>query len=108
METDTGKLTIVGAGVGIFLISFGIYGLIVENDQKINQAEQNQILSEAINRLNEATYQVEHFEKKCLEDTPKENKQEYSECISILKQARLEQTSAQNNYYETKNRLGLE
>lgn len=108
MISDTGKLTILGAGVGIFLISFGLYGLFVEEEQKINQAKNNQILSDAANRLNDATIQVEHFEKKCFEDIPKENVQEYSQCLAFLKQARMELTSAQTNLYETKNKLGLE
>ncbi len=108
MVSDTGKLTILGAGVGIFLISFGLYGLFIENDQKINQAENNQILLDAINRLDDATLEVDILRKKCFEDIPKENEQEYSNCLSNLKQKNLELTSAQVNYYEIKTKLGLE
>ena len=108
MVSSTNKLTILAAGVGIFLISYGLYGLFSENEQKINQAENNQILSEAANRLNDATYQVEYFEKKCFEDISKENEKEYSECLAVLKQARIEFTSAQTNLYEIKTSLGLE
>ena len=55
MVSDICKLTILGARVGIFLISFGLYGLFVENDQKFQQAENNKILLDAANGLNDAT-----------------------------------------------------
>lgn len=108
MVSDTGKLTILGAGVGIFLISFGLYGLFIENDQKIQQAEINEILLEYVNKLDDATLEVEILKKKCFEDIPKENEQEYSNCLSNLKQKNHELTSAQVNYYEIKTKLGLE
>ncbi len=108
MVSDICKLTILGAGVGIFLILFGLYGLFFENDQKIQQAENNEILLEAANRLNDATLEVEILRKKCFEDIPKENEQEYSNCRSNLKLKRLEITTAQINYYEIKTKLGLE
>jgi len=108
MVSDTGKLTILGAGIGIFLISFGLYGLFIENDQKINQAENNQILLDAINRLDDTTLEVEFLKKKCFEDIPKENEQEYSNCLSNLNQKYFELTAAQINFYEIKTILGLE
>ncbi len=108
MVSDICKLTILGAGVGIFLISFGLYGLFVENDQKFQQAENNKILLDAANRLNDASLEVEMLSKKCFEDIPKENEQEYSNCLSILKQKHIELTAAQMNYYVIKNKLGLE
>ena len=108
MVSDICKLTILGAGVGIFLILFGLYGLFFENDQKIQQAENNEILLEALNRLDDATLEVEILRKKCFEDIPKENEQEYSNCLSNLKQKRLELTTAQINHYEIKTKLGLE
>ena len=108
MVSDSGKLTILGAGVGIFLILFGLYGLFFENDQKIQQAENNEILLEAANRLDDATLEVEFFRKKCFEDIPKENEQEYSQCLSNLKQKHIELTAAQMNYYEVITKLGLE
>ncbi len=108
MVSDICKLTILGAGVGIFLISFGLYGLFFENDQKIQQAENNEILLEAANRLNDATLEVEILRKKCFEDIPKEDEQESSQCFSILKQKRIELTTAQVNVYDIKSKLGLE
>ncbi len=108
MVSDICKLTILGAGVGIFLISFGLYGLLIEKDQKIQQTENNEILLNAANRLNDATLEVDILRKKCFEDIPEENKQEYSKCFSNLKQKRLEFTTAQVNYYEIKTKLGLE
>ncbi len=108
MVSDTGKLTILGAGVGIFLISFGLYGLFIENDQKIQQAENNEILLDAVNRLNDASLEVELLRIKCFEDIPKENEQEYSKCLLNLKQKRIELTAAQINFYEIKTILGLE
>jgi len=108
MVSDICKLTILGAGVGIFLISFGLYGLFVENDQKFQQAVNNEILLEAANRLNDASLEVELLRIKCFEDIPKEDEQEYSNCLSNLKQKRLEFTTAQINYYEIKTKLGLE
>ena len=108
MVSDICKLTILGAGVGIFLISFGLYGLFFENDQKFQQAENNEILLEAANRLNDVTLEVDILRKKCFEDIPKENEQEYSNCLSNLNQKYFELTSAQVNYYEIKTKLGLE
>ena len=108
MVSDTGKLTILGAGVGIFLISFGLYGLFIENDQKIQQAEINEILLEDVNKLDDAALKVEIFKKKCFEDIPKENEQEYSNCLSNLNQKYFELTAAQINFYEIKTILGLE
>jgi len=108
MVSDICKLTILGAGVGIFLISFGLYGLFVENDQKFQQAENNKILLDAANRLNDASLEVELLRKKCFEDIPKEDEQEYSNCLSNLKQKRIELTAAQINLYEIKTLLGLE
>ncbi len=108
MVSDICKLTILGAGVGTFLILFGLYGLFFENDQKIQQAENNKILLDAANRLNDASLEVELLRKKCFEDIPKEDEQEYSKCLSNLKQKRLEFTTAQINYYEIKTKLGLE
>ncbi len=108
MVSDICKLTILGAGVGIFLISFGLYGLFVENDQKFQQAENNEILLDAVNRLNDASLEVELLRIKCFEDIPKEDEQEYSKCLLNLKQKRIEVTAAQVNYYEIKKILGLE
>ncbi len=108
MVSDICKLTILGAGVGIFLISFGLYGLFVENDQKFQQAENNKILLDAANRLNDASLEVELLRIKCFEDIPKEDEQEYSKCLLNLKQKRIELTAAQVNLYEIKNILGLE
>ena len=108
MVSDICKLTILGAGVGIFLILFGLYGLFFENDQKIQQAENNEILLEAANRLNDATVEVDILRKKCFEDIPKENEQEYSNCLSNLKQKRIDLTAAQVNEYDIKSKLGLE
>ena len=108
MVSDTGKLTILGAGVGIFLISFGLYEVLVEKDQKIQQAENNEILLDAVNRLDDAMLEVEFLQKKCFEDIPKENEQEYSKCLLNLKQKRIELTAAQINFYEIKTILGLE
>ena len=108
MVSDICKLTILGAGVGIFLILFGLYGLFFENDQKIQQAENNKILLDAVNRLNDSSLEVELLRKKCFEDIPKENEQEYSKCLSNLKQKRNELTAAQVNLYEIKTILGLE
>ncbi len=108
MVSDICKLTILGAGVGIFLISFGLYGLFFENDQKFQQAETNKILLDAANRLNDATLEVELLRIKCFEDIPKEDEQEYSKCLLNLKQKRIELTAAQVNLYEIKNILGLE
>ena len=108
MVSDICKLTILGAGVGIFLISFGLYGLFVENDQKFQQAENNEILLDAVNRLNDASLEVELLRIKCFEDIPKEDEQEYSKCLLNLKQKRIELTAAQINLYEIKNILGLE
>ncbi len=108
MVSDICKLTILGAGVGIFLILFGLYGLFFENDQKIQQAENNEILLEAANRLNDATVEVDILIKKCFEDIPKENEQEYSKCLLNLKQKRIELTAAQVNEYDIKSKLGLE
>ena len=108
MVSDICKLTILGAGVGIFLISFGLYGLFVENDQKFQQAENNKILLDAANRLNDASLEVELLRIKCFEDIPKEDEQEYSKCLLNLKQKRIELTTAQVNLYEIKNILGLE
>ncbi len=108
MTAGLNKLTILGAGVGIFLISFGLYEVLVEKDQKIQQAENNKILLDAVNRLNDASFEVELLRKKCFEDIPKENDQEYSKCLSNLKQKRIELTAAQVNLYEIKTILGLE
>ncbi len=108
MTSGLSKLTILGAGVGIFLISFGLYEVLVEKDQKIQQAENNEILLDAENRLNDASLEVELLRKKCFEDIPKENEQEYSKCLSNLKQKRNELTAAQVNLYEIKTILGLE
>jgi hypothetical protein len=102
------KLTILGAGVGIFLISFGLYEVLVEKDQKIQQAENNEILLDAVNRLDDAMLEVEFLQKKCFEDIPKENEQEYSNCLSNLNQKYFELTAAQVNLYEIKTLLGLE
>ena len=108
MVSDICKLTILGAGVGIFLILFGLYGLFFESDQKIQQAENNKILLEAANRLNDAILEVEILRKKCFEDIPKEDEQEYSKCLLNLKQKRIELTAAQVNEYDIKSKLGLE
>ncbi len=108
MTAGLNKLTILGAAVGIFLISFGLYEVLVEKDQKIQQAENNEILLDAENRLNDASLEVELLRKKCFEDIPKENEQEYSKCLSNLKQKRNELTAAQVNLYEIKTILGLE
>ncbi len=108
MTAGLSKLTILGAAVGIFLISFGLYGVLVEKDQKIQQTENNEILLDAENRLNDASLEVELLRKKCFEDIPKENEQEYSKCPSNLKQKRIELTAAQVNLYEIKTILGLE
>ncbi len=108
MTSGLSKLTILGAGVGIFLISFGLYEVLVEKDQKIQQAENNEILLDAVNRLDDAMLEVEFLQKKCFEDIPKENEQEYSKCLSNLKQKRNELTAAQVNLYEIKTILGLE
>jgi len=108
MTAGLNKLTILGAAVGIFLISFGLYEVLVEKDQKIQQAENNEILLDAENRLNDASLEVELLRKKCFEDIPKENEQEYSKCLSNLKQKRIELTAAQVNLYEIKTILGLE
>jgi len=108
MTAGLNKLTILGAAVGIFLISFGLYEVLVEKDQKIPQAENNEILLDAENRLNDASLEVELLRIKCFEDIPKENEQEYSKCLSNLKQKRIELTAAQVNLYEIKTILGLE
>ncbi len=108
MTSGLSKLTILGAGVGIFLISFGLYEVLVEKDQKIQQADNNEILLDAVNRLDDAMLEVEFLQKKCFEDIPKENEQEYSKCLSNLKQKRIELTAAQVNLYEIKTILGLE
>ncbi len=108
MTAGLNKLTILGGAVGIFLISFGLYEVLVEKDQKIQQAENNEILLDAENRLNDASLEVELLRKKCFEDIPKENEQEYSKCLSNLKQKRNELTAAQVNLYEIKTILGLE
>jgi len=108
MTAGLNKLTILGAAVGIFLISFGLYEVLVEKDQKIQQAENNEILLDAENRLNDASLEVELLRKKCFEDIPKENEQVYSKCLSNLKQKRIELTAAQVNLYEIKTILGLE
>ncbi len=102
------KLTILGAGVGIFLILFGLYEMLVEKDQKIQQAENNKILLDAANRLNDASLEVELLRIKCFEDIPKEDEQEYSKCLLNLKQKRIELTAAQVNEYDIKSKLGLE
>ena len=65
MTSGLSKLTILGAGVGIFLISFGLYEVLVEKDQKIQQAENNEILLDAINRLDDTTLEIEFLKKKC-------------------------------------------
>jgi len=83
MVSDICKLTILGAGVGIFLILFE-------------------------NRFNEAVLEVELWQKNCNEDIPKEDEQESSQCFSILKQKRIELTAAQVNVYDIKSKLGLE
>ncbi len=108
MTSGLSKLTILGAGVGIFLISFGLYEVLVEKDQKIQQAENNEILLDAVNRLDDTMLEVEFLQKKCFEDIPKENEQEYSKCLLNLKQKRIELTAAQINFYEIKTILGLE
>ncbi len=108
MTAGLNKLTILGAAVGIFLISFGLYEVLVEKDQKIQQTENNEILLDAVNRLNDASLEVELLRIKCFEDIPKENEQEYSKCLSNLKQKRIELTAAQVNLYEIKTILGLE
>ncbi len=108
MVSDICKLTILGAGVGIFLILFGLYGLFFENDQKFQQAENNEILLEAANRLNDASLEIELLRKKCFEDIPKEDEQAYSKCLLNLKQKRIELPAAQINLYEIKTKLGLE
>jgi len=108
MTSGLSKLTILGAGVGIFLISFGLYEVLVEKDQKIQQTENNEILLDAVNRLNDASLEVELLRIKCFEDISKENEQEYSKCLSNLKQKRIELTAAQVNLYEIKTILGLE
>jgi len=108
MTSGLSKLTILGAGVGIFLISFGLYEVLVEKDQKIQQAENNEILLDAVNKLDDAMLEVEFLQKKCFEDIPKENEQEYSKCLLNLKQKRIELTAAQINFYEIKTILGLE
>ncbi len=107
MTAGLSKLTILGATVGIFLISFGLYEVLVEKDQKIQQTENNEILLDAVNRLNDASLEVELLRKKCFEDIPKENEQEYSKCLSNLKQKRIELTASQVNLYEIKTILGL-
>ena len=108
MKAGLSKLTILGAGVGIFLISFGLYEMLVEKDQKIQQAENNKILLDAVNRFNDASLEVELLRKKCFEDIPKEDEQEYSKCLLNLKQKRIELTAAQVNEYDIKSKLGLE
>jgi len=65
-------------------------------------------LSNAENRFNEAVLEVELWQKNCNEDIPKEDEQEYSNCLSILKQKHIKLTTAQMNYYVIKNKLGLE
>jgi len=108
MVSDICKLTILGAGVGIFLILFGLYGLFFESDQKIQNVVNIETLSNAENRFNEAVLEVELWQKNCNEDIPKEDEQEYSNCLSILKQKHIKLTTAQMNYYVIKNKLGLE
>ncbi len=108
MVSDICKLTILGAGVGIFLILFGLYGLFFENDQKIQNVVNIETLSNAENRFNEAVLEVELWQKNCNEDIPKEDEQESSQCFSILKQKRIELTVAQVNVYDIKSKLGLE
>lgn len=108
MVSDICKLTILGAGVGIFLILFGLYGLFFESDQKIQNVVNIETLSNAENRFNEAVLEVELWQKNCNEDIPKEDEQESSQCFSILKQKRIELTAAQINFYEIKTILGLE
>jgi len=108
MVSDICKLTILGAGVGIFLILFGLYGLFFESDQKIQNVVNIETLSNAENRFNEAVLEVELWQKNCNEDIPKEDEQESSQCFSILKQKRIELTTAQVNVYDIKSKLGLE
>ncbi len=108
MVSDICKLTILGAGVGIFLILFGLYGLFFESDQKIQNVVNIETLSNAENRFNEAVLEVELWQKNCNEDIPKEDEQESSQCFSILKQKRIELTAAQVNVYDIKSKLGLE
>ena len=108
MVSDICKLTILGAGVGIFLILFGLYGLFFESDQKIQNVVNIETLSNAENRFNEAVLEVELWQKNCNEDIPKEDEQESSQCFSILKQKRVELTVAQVNVYDIKSKLGLE
>ncbi len=108
MVSDICKLTILGAGVGIFLISFGLYEMLVEKDQKIENVVNIETLSNAENRFNEAVLEVELWQKNCNEDIPKEDEQESSQCFSILKQKRIELTAAQMNVYDIKSKLGLE
>ncbi len=108
MVSDICKLTILGAGVGIFLILFGLYGLFFESDQKIQNVVNIETLSNAENRFNEAVLEVELWQKNCNEDIPKEDEQESSQCFSILKQKRIELTVAQVNVYDIKSKLGLE
>ena len=108
MVSDICKLTILGAGVGIFLISFGLYGLFFESDQKIQNVVNIETLSNAENRFNEAVLEVELWQKNCNEDIPKEDEQESSQCFSILKQKRIELIAAQVNVYDIKSKLGLE
>ena len=107
MVSNITMLTILGAGVGIFLISFGLYGLYVENAQKMLQADYNKILLDAENLVSETMFEVEKWQKKCNEDIPKENKQEISECLKILKQKRIELTGAHAHLNEIKIMLGL-
>jgi len=108
MAFGLSKLTILGAGVGIFLISFGLYEMLVEKDQKIQHVANIETLSTAENRLNEAVLEVELWQKNCNEDIPKEDEQEYSKCLLNLKQKRIELTAAQVNVYDIKSKLGLE
>ena len=108
MVSDICKLTILGAGVGIFLILFGLYGLFFESDQKIQNVVNIETLSNAENRFNEAVLEVELWQKNCNEYIPKEDEQESSQCFSILKQKRIELTAAQVNVYDIKSKLGLE
>jgi len=79
MVSDICKLTILGAGVGIFLILFGLYGLFFESDQKIQNVVNIETLSNAENRFNEAVLEVELWQKNCNEDIPKEDEQESSQ-----------------------------
>ena len=108
MVSDICKLTILGAGVGIFLILFGLYGLFFESDQKIQNVVNIETLSNAENRFNEAVLEVELWQKNCNENISKEDEQESSQCFSILKQKRIELTAAQVNVYDIKSKLGLE